>query len=88
MPFVPTPLEPVIEEKIKKEKTPKKKKQVKQQPPVGDYTTENELKSLFQLNAPPKDHKVVLETLIQLHAQEFFTQYLGDDGTFLMTKFF
>lgn len=47
MPFVPTPLEPVIEEKIKKEKTPKPKKQVKQKPPAGDYTTENELKSLF-----------------------------------------
>jgi hypothetical protein len=47
VPFASTTLEPVIEEKIKQQKVPRKKIAVKPKPPASDYTTENELRSLF-----------------------------------------
>jgi len=55
---------------------------------MADYTTEKELRALFSATAPNTDHKVSLESLISLHAQDFYKLYLGDDAEFSMTKFY
>ena len=58
------PIAPVEEKKSAKTSELQKVTDV----PAGDYTTEKELRALFAATPPKSDHKVILETLVSLHA--------------------
>lgn len=53
-----------------------------------DYTTEKELKALFNNHTLADKHEVKLEVLLGLSCEDFFKDFVGDDAAHSLAKFY
>jgi len=53
-----------------------------------DYTSEKELKALFNNHTLADKHEVKLEILLGISCDEFFKDFVGDDAQYSLDKFY